>query len=470
MSGTTSVLLSAVRDYQEVGASWMVKTLQDRDTRAVLLCDDPGLGKSLQVLIVMHRLGVRRACVVSPAGARRVWHGQIARWFPKWLKHVVIVEPGSLPSTRELDAPDVIALVSYDQLSLRGSPWRDTLQRLAWDLLVIDEAHYLKNKSNRTAALYGLKGTDEGIQTSAERVILLTGTPSPNHAGEMYQHLRTFWPGVLRSLEHPDRPMTEEEFVERVCEWRDDPRLGRVVTGSKNVAWLRERMRPYYMHRSKRQVLRELPPVVEQDVPLAVSPRDVLAHLNDDDRRLHGGLMKLDEDALSWMMHQPGTPLATLRRRLGELKVNGTAEWIMERLDCGARKLLVFGWHPRALELLHTRLMEFRPVLVTGATSAQARARAVECFQERPDCRVFVGQIKAAGVALTLTAASEVAIMEPSWVPGENRQAIDRAHRMGQRDSVLATYLYLPGTLDRRILDTMRRKQGQIRELLQESA
>jgi len=369
-----------------------------------------------------------------------------------------------------LDAPDVIALVSYDQLSLRGSPWRDTLQRLAWDLLVIDEAHYLKNKSNRTAALYGLKGTDEGIQTSAERVILLTGTPSPNHAGEMYQHLRTFWPGVLRSLEHPDRPMTEEEFVERVCEWRDDPRLGRVVTGSKNVAWLRERMRPYYMHRSKRQVLRELPPVVEQDVPLAVSPRDVLAHLNDDDRRLHGGLMKLDEDALSWMMHQPGTPLATLRRRLGELKVNGTAEWIMERLDCGARKLLVFGWHPRALELLHTRLMEFRPVLVTGATSAQARARAVECFQERPDCRVFVGQIKAAGVALTLTAASEVAIMEPSWVPGENRQAIDRAHRMGQRDSVLATYLYLPGTLDRRILDTMRRKQGQIRELLQESA
>lgn len=80
--------------------------------------------------------------------------------------------------------------------------------------------------------------------------------------------------------------------------------------------------------------------------------------------------------------------------------------------------------------------------------------------------RVFVGQILAAGTAITLTAASEVTIVEPSWVPGENRQAIDRAHRLGQQDSVLASFLYLPNTLDARIMGVFRRKAGEIASLL----
>jgi SNF2 family DNA or RNA helicase len=79
--------------------------------------------------------------------------------------------------------------------------------------------------------------------------------------------------------------------------------------------------------------------------------------------------------------------------------------------------------------------------------------------------RVFIGQVKAAGTAITLTAASEVAIVEPSWVPGDNVQAICRAHRLGQHDSVLASFLYLPGTLDQRIMTVFRRKAHEIAEL-----
>ena len=90
------------------------------------------------------------------------------------------------------------------------------------------------------------------------------------------------------------------------------------------------------------------------------------------------------------------------------------------------------------------------------------RALAVEDFQTRPGTRLFIGQILAAGTAITLTAANEVAIVEPSWVPGENVQAIARAHRLGQRDSVLASFLFLPGTLDERIMSVFRRKASEI--------
>jgi len=467
LNGITPSLSSVVRDYQEAGASWMSRTLGSGSTRAVMLADDPGLGKSLQALLAIDRMNARRVCIVSPAGARRVWWTQIHTWFPVWASRIVIIEPGNMPASSALEAPDVIVLVSYDILSQHSSTWKAHLMRLAWDVLVIDEAHYLKAKSNRTAALYGLQGGDAGIQNSASSVILMTGTPSPNHAGELYQHLRTFWPQVLRSLEYPDRPMPEEAFIERVCEWRDDPKLGRVITGSKNVGWLRQRMRPYVLYRSKRQVLHELKPVIEQDVPLSVSPETTLRDLDDEQRALHRELMHANEARLLRAMQQ-SAPLATLRRRLGELKIAGAAEWIIERLECGTRKMLVFGWHPRVLELLHTRMMEFYPVIVTGATPPDVRFKRVEFFQSHPACRLFIGQIRAAGTALTLTAASEVVMLEPSWVPGENRQAIDRAHRLGQHDSVLATYLYLPGTLDARILNVMRRKQSEVAELLQE--
>jgi SWI/SNF-related matrix-associated actin-dependent regulator 1 of chromatin subfamily A len=127
--------------------------------------------------------------------------------------------------------------------------------------------------------------------------------------------------------------------------------------------------------------------------------------------------------------------------------------------------MLVFAWHISVLEHLRRRLAQFDPVMVTGATNPTGRVTAIDQFQHRRNVRVFLGQILACGTAITLTAANEVAIVEPSWVPGENVQAICRAHRLGQRDSVLASFLYLPDTLDERIMRTFRRKAVEISEL-----
>jgi SNF2 family DNA or RNA helicase len=170
-------------------------------------------------------------------------------------------------------------------------------------------------------------------------------------------------------------------------------------------------------------------------------------------------------EALPDTLRSSETHLATLRRLLGEAKAAPAAEWAREKLSTGVDKILLFAWHTNVIETLAGLLLDFNPVTITGATSTADRDDAVRRFQDNPETRVFVGQIKAAGTAITLTAASHIGIVEPSWVPGENYQAICRAHRLGQRDSVLASFLYLRGTLDERIMQTFRRKAAEIAEL-----
>lgn len=457
--------LAQLRDYQMRGIMWLHEHLARH--KAVLLCDDPGLGKTVQTLALACQFDTNRVLVVCPAGARRVWAQEIARWLPSWSPRVFLVEPGTTgPKAVEIrlaDPSPLVLVVSYDELSKTETRLTGLLERAAWDLLVLDEAHYLKNPSNRTKALYGDGGAASGIQHSARHVILLTGTPTPNHAGELYQHMRTFWPQTLR-LPRLDRAMNQPEFEERFTRYKDTV-FGRQVVGSKNQALLRARLDDMVLRRRKDQVLPELPPLVLQDIPLDVPGPDVPPSITRElAARLNWAARNSDDAALLKALREPDPAIARVRRELGELKVEPTVRWVQERMN-STSKILLFAWHLSVIEHLRRALTEFDPVVITGETTPGGRTNAVELFQRRPGVRVFIGQVLAAGTAITLTAANEVAIVEPSWVPGDNVQAICRAHRLGQRDSVLASFLYLPGTLDQRIMQTFRRKAAEISEL-----
>src|SRR5262252_1870067 len=394
-------------------------------------------------------------------GSRRVWQAEIIKWFAHWQFRICLVEPGydlaAIQARMRNIIHPLIMIVSYDELSNKRSPIAKELAYHGWDLLVCDEAHYLKNPSNRTRALYGRK-PGEGIQARAKRVILLSGTPAPNHAVELYQHCRTFWPHACPGNGGLDA------FERTYTKYRDTV-FGRQITGSQNQAQLRDKLHDVVLRRRKKDVLTELPPLILQDVPL----NDAFALKGEPGAFIAasklGRLTHADDDTFLRALQAPDdAPLASLRRQLGHEKVIPTIEWLQERLQ-SVSKILVFAWHLDVINHLLYQLGEFKPVVITGETSPKDRAVAVEQFQTDPHCRVFLGQILAAGTAITLTAASEVAIVEPSWVPGENVQAIARAHRMGQRDSVLASFLYLPGTLDQRIMQVFRRKAGEIAQL-----
>jgi SNF2 family DNA or RNA helicase len=454
-----------LRGYQTTGVSWLCDGLLRH--RAVLLCDDMGLGKTRQALAAADQLQVLRVLVVCPAGARHVWSQEIIQWLPAWRGRIFIIEPGTSQNdikARLADPRPLVLVFGFDEMSNSESRLPGYLQRLGWDLLIIDEAHYLKNPSNRTKALYGSAGSDDGVQIACRYVILLTGTPTPNHAGELYQHVRTFWPHTI-TLPQKHRPMNQVEFEERFTKYSDTV-YGRQVSGSKNQARLRSALAEVVLRRRKQDVLPELPPLVLQDIPLEPPPPGQT--LTGPSRRLANRLVwslsSAPDEMFIKALQTPDQQLSYLRRELGELKVAPTITWVQERM-LSASKLLLFAWHHSVIEHLRRGLAEFDPVVVTGETSPVGRSNAIDLFQNRRSVRLFIGQLLAAGTAITLTAANEVAIVEPSWVPGENVQAICRAHRMGQRDSVLASFLYLPGTLDERIMATFRRKAREISEL-----
>ena len=467
---TTVAPRTTPRPYQQLGVQFVLDVFAGRaasgvKSRAALLADDPGLGKTFQALEVFRAMGGRRSLIVSPAIARVSWPIEIAKHAPELVPHLRVPAFSASPGGW-VDLDRLVLLLTYDTFSHPASIRRwlpELLRAKPWDLLILDEAHTLKNNtSNRTISIYGKGGhaAKPGLERNARRVLLLTGTPTPNHAGELFPHYRTFW---TDRLVYGGKPLDQTSFEERFTRYTDGP-WGRAVHGSTSQDVLREALGPVILRRRRHEVLPELPPLQVQDSPLLMPlAPPVPAPL----QKAANHLSVLTEAAMIHELTSLETSLSSLRRLLGEDKAEAAADWVDDRLNMGLDKILVFAWHTSVIEKIaeRLRLHGHGVVEITGATSDKDRVDRVNRFQTDPGVRVFVGQARAAGAAITLTAATEVAIVEPSWVPGENDQCIARAWRMGQQNPVLASFLYVPGSLDERVMRAFRRKAGELTRL-----
>lgn len=464
MSNQGQTPRSRPRPYQLEGARFALEAMTPRTGhntkptgwhRAAMIADDPGLGKTFTAFLVAQGLGARRTLVVAPAIGRVSWPLEVRRHWPAMADHTKIPAFSASPGDW-INQDDLLLVLSYDTFSQPATAkrWMKALRERRWNLLILDEAHYLKGLSNRTVAIYGGRSGHLGIQAQADRVLLLTGSPTPNHAGELFPHYRTFWADLLT---HEGKPLGQTDFEERYTKYTDGP-WGRAIHGSQDQDRLRQAFAPVILRRHRRDVLPELPPLHVEDVPLpgAVWP-GLTGHAQTIDR-----LMAVPLDDLIATLDSDSVSLATLRRLLGEAKAVPSAEWARERLGVGVDKILLFAWHTKVIERLRELLLDFNPVCITGDTQPARREQAVHRFQNDPDTRVFLGQVKAAGTAITLTEASQVGIVEPSWVPGENEQVIARAWRLGQKNPVVASFLYVPGSLDQRIMRAFRRKASEL--------
>jgi SNF2 family DNA or RNA helicase len=127
---------------------------------------------------------------------------------------------------------------------------------------------------------------------------------------------------------------------------------------------------------------------------------------------------------------------------------------------------VIFGWHREFIQRVLVGLADFYPSVITGGTPKNLRMSLVDRFQNDDMCRVFIGAIPAAGVGITLTNSNYVIMGEASWVPGENIQAEDRAHRIGQKKLVQVDYLCFPDSVDERVLKIVGSKANSIRSIL----
>ncbi len=428
---------AALRPYQAAGVAYLLAH------PCSIGGDEMGLGKTLQALATLEASGSYPALVICPASLTHTWRHEAARWFPG--RRVQIVRDGKTA----IDADAEIVVVSYD-LAKRVSP---ALQARRWAALVCDEAHYLKaGKSQRTKAI-------QEIADHIPRRHLLTGTPITSKPADLIEPLRVL--GLLDSLGG------WRTYVTRYCAGRQG-RFGWEYDGASHTAELAEKLRGIGMvRRLKSDVLQDLPAKIRSArvVDLDSAERRAITATESELRKL---LAKAPTPAEAAQHRRDAIALlGRMRHAVGVAKVPAVVEAATEVLDEG-RKIVVMAHHREVLDGIEAGLREagHRCVRIDGETSSAARDAAVQAFQGDPDTRVFLGSVTAAGVGITLTAASDVIIAEQDWTPAILDQAEDRLHRIGQRDSVTALHILAAGTVDEAIAALVERKRAVIDSVL----
>lgn len=440
--------------YQTEGSRW----LACRTT--ALLADDMGLGKSKQAIDALDEIGAKRVLVLCPAVARFNWLREFEK-FSSQKRNFQIVLDKKTPLDQEASL-----ICSYDlasQLELPGT----------FDLLILDEAHFLKShEAKRTKAVFG----KQGLVRRAARVWALTGTPAPNHAGELWPLLYTF--GVTK--------LSYDSWVERYCTYYTAAH-GKQITGTRNIRIpeLRELLSKVMLRRKKKDVMKELPPILYSDVVIEASPFDLEttpsffdyvfptnqiseleATLTEQREKLEGALN--DMDAIR-ALEAAAKSVSTLRMYNGLQKMEGLASLIASELEAKAyTKIVIFAIHRDLIDGLRTRLKDFGAVTLYGGTPPEKRQANIDRFQNDKDCRVFIGNIQACGTAITLHAASQVAFAEQSWVPAENDQATMRVHRIGQVLPVQVRVFSIANSIDERVSAVLAKKREALEQIFDE--
>lgn len=448
-------------DYQRTGASFLA-------TRGGgLLFDEQGLGKTPQAIRAADLASAIRIIVVCPAAVKENWRREFLR-FSRRPRRVDVV----FGKSHAFDPTADVVVINYDLLTDRRV--LSALRRHGADTVIFDEAHLLKNPTaGRTRAALGIGCTGRnGLIEGVPRVYALTGTPAPNHVGELWSILRAIAPEAI-TLVPGGYPLSQGGFTARYCKTVETP-FGAKIVGGQNLPELRARLSAFALRRKKLDVLPELPPFRVEVT--ALSSADAAARIARATAATPGAADLIaalrnagtDEDAVTTALAQAAPHMTTLRRMTGILKAPLVADLVSADLDGGMDKVVVFAVHRDVVSTLRETFAArgYRPVVIDGSTSAKARQEAIDAFQTDPAVRVFIGNVTAAGTGITLTAASNLVFAELSWVPAENAQAAMRVHRIGQARSVLVRISALPGTVDEVVANTVRRKTRAISQLL----
>lgn len=318
-------------------------------------------------------------------------------------------------------------------------------------LLIIDEAHRFKNpKAKRTKDL--LKLLPKFVN-----VVYLSGTPMPNRPMELYTILKASAPECIGH-------MNQWDFGRRYCNGKKGY-WGWDFSGASNMDELAKRLKPFMLRMRKEDVL-DLPPKIEETFvlnnrmtkKLATAEKGITKRFKSVDALLKRRIAALDEDG--------ELAVASYRRLLGLEKVKQAVEYVKSILEESDESILLFAYHKEVIEKLTAELAEYVPFVITGDVSHKERHAQVKEFQKLKgeDCRLFIANFQTM-VGFTLTKATRVIFVEFGWVPGENEQAMDRAHRIGQENSIFVQYLAFKDSLDIRILNTLRKKASAISQL-----
>ncbi|XP_057884416.1 SWI/SNF-related matrix-associated actin-dependent regulator of chromatin subfamily A-like protein 1 [Melospiza georgiana] len=415
LSGVDSKIVTSLMPFQREGVNFAIS----RKGR-LLLADDMGLGKTIQAIcIAAYYQQEWPLLVVTPSSVRFTWAEAFHRWLPS-------LSPGStnvVVSGKDNLTGSLINIISFDLLSRMDKQLKSTFQ-----VVIVDESHFLKNtKTARCQAAMPLL-------KAARRVILLSGTPAMSRPAELYTQIAAVQPGFF-PLFH--------SFGLRYCDARKMP-WGWDYSGSSNLTELKILLEESIMiRRLKSDVLSQLP--AKQRKMVVVAPEGISAKTK---AALAAEAKKMAKGYES--KQQEKEALLVYFSRTAEAKIRSVVEYILELLESGKNKFLVFAHHKIMLDAVAAELKKkhVEHIRIDGSTSSAERQTLCQKFQLSEKQAVAVLSLTAANMGLTLSAADLVVFAELFWNPGILIQAEDRAHRIGQTSSVNVHYLVAKGTAD----------------------
>lgn len=444
----------------------------------VLLADEPGLGKTAQVMAYAYKNSRFPMLAILPKTLLLNWRREIHLMLGTQLKVLIV---GFVPSQKRLaqllmQYPNVhysktpqagydVTLINYDIVHRN----LDALEHIKYEYVVCDESHKIKNgKAQRTQAILrlvtgreevkGKRGEWRVLHDGVKRVTFCTGTPILAKPVEMWTMANTLASWVPQFANF-------FQFATRYCN-AQRTRFGWDFNGSSNELELNRLLTDTIMiRRRKDQVLRELPAKIYTTVPLMFNRADYDKVVQAFDHTIdwkagfealitHGGRPPKSDEAI--------VAIQKLREIAAYSKMESAAEWITDFVEEG-QKLVVFAHHRNMILNLKTQIestpgFEGEVVTIMGGVSPEDRNKAVERFQNNPSTKVIIISHSAGGYGITLTAASTVAFVELPWGPADMQQCEDRVHRIGQQNSVNVVVLAAEGTIEETIAEMIMSK------------
>ena len=441
-------------DFQKADLDYMLRRDHSLDA------DQPGLGKTPTAIVFANEVRAKRVLVLCPASIRLQWLRKIMEWSTMGQGAYRVPDPTVYAiTTSRGGVSDTAAwtVCSYD-LAHRAGIY-DALVKGEYDVLILDEAHYLKSTgARRSRAVFG-GGHDPQFHTSlaarARRVIALTGTPLPNRPREVYP--------LARHLCHDAIDFYSEERFNNYFNPIEE-RTGTRADGSTYV-WrdeqsgrhpeLQMRLRAHFMTRHlKREVLTQLKmPVYD------------LVQIDDDDTAIRAALraeslLEIDPETFQGDDGKLDGHVAEVRQMMGIAMAPGVARYAETCLDGGDEKLVIFFWHKAVGDYLEQKLHRYGVLRVDGTTSPTVKDARVQEFRTQPDKKVLIGNILSLGTGTDglQDVCYHAIIGEPDWTPGNNIQCFDRLDRGGQTRTVQGDIMVVPNSFAERVLASALRK------------
>jgi superfamily II DNA or RNA helicase len=434
-----------LRPYQREGLGWFT-FLREAGFNGCL-ADDMGLGKTVQVLALLQSRRNRRlkkseerrpSLVVVPKSLVFNWLEEASRFAPKLR---VLNYTGANRKALMLGFPGAdLVVTTY------GTMRQDieTLKDLEFDYVILDESRAIKNAESQAARAVQL------LKSSYR--LAMTGTPVENHLGELWSLFQFLNPGMFPDVE-----------VFRRCH-------GATVDAVQSLETLARALRPFLLRRTKEQVLTDLPEKTEKTLfcEMSSQQQQLYNELRDHYRLQLSSTIK--DVGLNRAKIHVLEALLRLRQaacdpRLLNSKEKGVGikiQTLMEQLEMvleEGHKALVFSQFTSLLALVRTELDKSRTPYEYLDGKTARRGEVVQRFQTDPRCRVFLISLQAGGHGLNLTAADYVFILDPWWNPAVEAQAVDRAHRLGQQNPVMAYRIICKDTVEEKILELQKSKR-----------